>query len=95
MGDCTGLIKVMYKVYEDVFNSHFLVWQHSVLSLIGPVRMTRLLSKISSALERHINRRWHGGGGEVVDDLHMHSPGRETWEVEVHILNSALAKTGW
>lgn len=57
--------------------------------------MTRLLSKISSALQKHIHCRWHGGGGEVVVDLHMHSPGREKWEVEVHILNSAPVKTGW
>jgi len=90
-----GFIRVMCKVYEDVFNSHLLVRQHSVLSLIGPVRMTRLISKISSALERRINCRWHGGGAEVVVDLHMHSPGREKWEVEVHILNSALVETGW
>ena len=56
------------------------------------VGVTRLLSKLSSALERHVHCRWHGGDEEVAVDLR--SPGREQWEVEVHLLNMALRVPG-
>ena len=50
-----------------------------LMSCICIDSMTRVLSKLSSALKKHTGGQQHCGQS-VVD---LHSPGREEWEIEV------------